>query len=283
MVRQGIGELRRNHHFVVLETDHGVDGRPSDEDTVQDRGKGIDVGPCAGGRLDAQLLDGGVAREHFGREAAVDHAAFRNGEVGDAHFMVGIDVQGRGGNAPVDDAVLVERRQGGEDGHEQDPGLFPGQEPFLGSQQVVPQGLRAFDIFTDGIGRVVLFKDVHDRDEGGQTVHLLELAPEFEERAEEAVVRLLGTFADEKRRGVRTSADHGVRQELADGDRSFRLSVVAHVSGAVAVGFRDCADEIVAADDGPHGEERGQLQRVVMEVTVRALLRRSFFLHAVHA
>ena len=183
----------------------------------------------------------------------------------------------------MDDAVLMERCEGGQDRHEQDPCLFPGQIALFSCQQIVPEGLRAFDIFADRVGRVVLFEDVHDGDEGGQAVHLPKFAPEFQEGTEQAVVGLLGAFPYQEGRGVAASADHGVRQEFADGDRRLRLGVITHVCGAVAVGFRDRADEIVAADDGPHGEERGQLEGVVMEMTGRALLRRTFFLHAVHA
>ena len=183
----------------------------------------------------------------------------------------------------MDDAVLMKGGQGGEDRHEQDPGFLPGEVPFFGGQQVVPEGLGPFDVFTDCVSGIVFFKDLPYGDEGGQTVHLLQFAPKFEETAEEAVVGFLRAFPNEKGRGFGTSADHGVRQELPDGDRDLGFSVIPHISGPVSVGLGDGADEVMAADDGPHGEEGRQLQRVVVEMAVGALLRRAFFLHAVHA
>ena len=280
---QGVRELGGDHHLVVLHADHGVDGRPSDEDAVQDRGEGVDVGPRAGCRLDTQLFDGGVAREHFGGQAAVDGPALRDGEVGDADFMVGVDVQRGGGDAAVDDAVLVQGGQGGQDGHEEDARLVPGQIALLGGEQVVPQGLGAFHIFTDDVCRVVFFEDLLHGDEGGEAVHLLQLAPEFLEASQKAVVQFLRAGTDGKVSALGPAFDEGVRQELADGDRSLVLSIVTHIGGAVAVRLRDRADEVMASDHGAHGEERGQLQGIVMEMAVGALFGRALLFHTVHA
>ena len=102
--------------------------------------------------------------------------------------MVRIDVERAGRNAAVDDAGGVQGGKGGEYRHKHDARGLPGEIAVFRREEIVPQRLRTFHVFRNGVGRIVFFQNGIDGDKCREAAHTDQFAPHVKKAAQKGMV-----------------------------------------------------------------------------------------------